>query len=232
MMADMRRSLMAVFVAVSLAAACTSETPQDKDTLSLSPYAGWVPGCPDGLTESHPSTYTQRPGGFYADYNVQSITVRVCFSTERKERTDITVFEFADDTDGAGLMAHTRTIGKPGFKSSWQPPQRHDEFARRSFDSALTECADVGRIPDAECSVSDFIDVRVGRIILQVGTGAEGHIYVPPSISCGARPSNPRDQSRWEQCLELAAVGPQVVGDPRQTQNETTMGEMLGRSSR
>ena len=232
MMADMRRSLMAVFVAVSLAAACTSETPQDKDTLSLSPYAGWVPGCPDGLTESHPSTYTQRPGGFYAAYNVQSITVRICFSTDGKERTDMTVFEFSNDIDAGAFMADGRTRGTSGLEASWRPPQRHDEFSRRSFDSALKECADVGRIADAQCKVSDFLDARVGRTVLQVGTGAEGHIYVPPSISCGARPSNPRDQSRWEQCIELAAVGPQVVGDPRQTQNETTMGEMLGRSSR
>ena len=98
------------------------------------------------------------------------------------------------------FMADGRTRGTSGPKASWRPPQPHDEFSRRSFDSALKECANV--------------------------------VYSPPAISCGARPSSPREQTRWEQCLELAAVGPQVVGDPRPTQNETTMGEMLGRSSR
>ena len=195
-----------------------------------SPFAAWIPDCPSGPVE--PLTFVERPGGVYGDERVISLTSRACFSTDHTERTDFTVYEFVDETAASAHIAGRAAIGQDGHRPNWRPQQPYDEVVRRAFASTLSECASVGRQnPEAECYVSDLIEVRVGRVVVAVETDAQGHIYAPPSTDCGSRPPNPRDEARWEECLTLASVGPSVAGDARWSRNEATILDILTRSA-
>lgn len=204
----------------------------DNEVAVPSPYAGWIPDCPAELTRVAPVAYGLNPKGtFYRDSHVVSETRRTCQSTDRRERSYTIVLEFSSQPDAVAYLAsYVNTFGFPSRYKVWTPSQRIDQITRRSFDSSLAECGEEGKANYADCTVSDGIFVRLGVLVLEVQSEAPGHIFVPPSVNCGTPPKNPKYDRLWEQCMDFAALGPQVEGDAHPSRNQDLMAEMLRRA--
>lgn len=157
-----------------------------------SPYAGWLPPCPEGLP-IQATRYDTHPYPYWS-VKMLTYTERGCGTADRSyghpasDSTDVTVYAFASEAD-ASTFLHRSAAGPDIMLaySKWRPQQPVDEFVRVRKASTVAEClAYFQRTrPDADCIVGDILLARIGRLVLGVEEYTPGDVFLREYIVLG-----------------------------------------------
>lgn len=193
------------------------------DAFADAPLASSFPSCPGGLKESR--HYYVPPGGrlgsYYSEKGARSLTERICGSGENQ--TWYFAIEFSDAQMARSYVNEVEQLGQIS-ETPWRPSQPVDYFVRIAFLSSIDEC--LSDDEGAECTVSDSIYMVVGRTVLTALAEEPAAVVGPPAgFSCGPRPTNPRHELLWEQCLDLSS--PRVTGTDDWSGNEAQAERLL-----
>lgn len=194
-----------------------------------SPFSLYLPDCPESFPRESTS-YVLNPKRYaYQGPKILSVTRRTCISSDRQTWVSMAVFELKTAEDASAFLIEEGSDWEPSPYVRFSPSVQYDEFLRRSYRAEFYFClgAEDQTIRETLCSVMDILWARRANLVVEVVGEGKGHIIAPPDINCGPKPSDTRSQVIWERCIQVATIGPIVVGDDNSSGNEELLESIL-----